>query len=230
MESSITIGTGPDSHFPDPSQAAPRKSVTMKTTRFTEMLIEANGFDPDGFVSWIFCPGMLFRSPDKWWGDHGRRDFPHEGVDFCLYEDRSGRFRRLDETTRIPAMRNGVVKAMFTDFLGKAVIVEHEEAETKTGQLLTVYAHTTPLDTVQIGTALKEGDIFATLADTAGSKARIAPHLHLTLGLPCPSFTYEPFVWNIMRDPEKITLRDPLKGIDWPWQALGPENRFCLEL
>jgi hypothetical protein len=31
---------------------------------------------------------MLFNSPDKWWGDHGLRDYPHEAIDMCLYRDR----------------------------------------------------------------------------------------------------------------------------------------------
>lgn len=73
------------------------------------MLIEVNGLDPDNFESWVFCPGMLFGSPDKWWGDLGRRDFPHEGIDFCLYADRSRQIQRLGEQTRIPVMHTGVV-------------------------------------------------------------------------------------------------------------------------
>ena len=69
--------------------------MSLKQTCFTEMLIEANGLDPDEFQSWSFRPGMLFNSPDKWWGDHGQRDFPHEGVDFCLYQDRFGKVLRI---------------------------------------------------------------------------------------------------------------------------------------
>ena len=49
------------------------------------MLIEANGLDPDDFKCWVFSPGMLFDAPNKWWDDYGRRDFPREGMDFCLY-------------------------------------------------------------------------------------------------------------------------------------------------
>ena len=63
-------------------------SLSIEKSRFTEMLIEANGLDPGGFNRWAFCHGMLFKSPDKWWGDYCRRDFPHEGLDFCLYERR----------------------------------------------------------------------------------------------------------------------------------------------
>jgi murein DD-endopeptidase MepM/ murein hydrolase activator NlpD len=206
------------------------KSVALKKTRFTEMLIEENGLDQNGFETWLFCPGMLFNSLQKWWGDHGRRDFPHEGIDLCLYRDRSKRTLRLDEKSRIPVMHDGVVKAIFTDYLGKAVIIEHETSESETGSFLSVYAHTKPRVNVKIGVMVKEGDFIANIADTRRSKANIIPHLHFSLGLPSPSLSYNPFVWNMMRNPDMITLLDPLEAIDWPHQQLDPENLYCLEL
>ncbi len=206
------------------------KSVALKITCFTEMLIEENGLDQNGFECWLFCPGMLFNSPQKWWGDHGRRDFPHEGIDLCLYRDRTKRTLRLDVKCRIPVMHDGMVKAIFTDYLGKAVIIEHKTTESENERFLSVYAHTKPRDDVKIGTMVKEGDIIANIADTGRSKARIIPHLHFSLGLPSPSLSYDPFVWNIMRNPDLITLLDPLKVIDWPYQQLDPENTYCLEL
>jgi len=120
------------------------------------MLSEENALDQSRFESWIFCLGMLFNSPDKWWGDHGSRDYPHEGIDLCLYRDRSRR----------------------------------------------------------------KGIVLATLADTSHSKANIIPHLDFSLGRPFRSLSYDRFVWNIIRDPKKINLLDPLTVIDWPYQAL----------
>ena len=199
-------------------------------TRFTRMIIEANMLDPDNFRSWIFCPGMLFGSSDKWWGDHGMRDFPHEGIDLCLYTDHAGRIHRLDEHTRIPVMQDGMVRAMFTDYLGQAIILEHEFENSETKRILSVYAHTKPQEGVQPGVTVKKGDIIATIADTSNSKAKILPHLHLTLGIPSPTLSYESFVWNIMRDPELVTLLDPQDAVDWTSRELGPENPYCLEL
>jgi hypothetical protein len=57
------------------------KSMSMGKSRFTEMLLEENDLDQSGFDCWVFCHGMLFSSPDKWWGDYSQRDYPHEGVD-----------------------------------------------------------------------------------------------------------------------------------------------------
>ena len=194
------------------------------------MLIEANGLAAGDFHAWVFCPGMRFGSPDKWWGDHGRRDFPHEGIDFCLYRDGAGPIVRLDHNTRIPVMHGGIVRAMFTDYLGQAVIIEHENHRDKNGKFLSVYAHTKPLDGIQPGAAVKEGDIIATIADTRRSKAKILPHLHFSLGLPSPALVYEPFVWNMMRDPALVTLLDPQDVIDRPCQVLDDRHQNCLQL
>ena len=200
------------------------KIVGLKKTRFTQMLIEANGLDPDDFQSWLFCPGMRFHSPDKWWGDQGRRDFPHEGIDFCLYRDGSGRVRRLDHDTRIPVMHDGVVRSVFADYLGQAVVIEHEKTQPEIGTLISIYAHTRPLKHIKPGVFAKQGDIIATIADTSRSKAKILPHLHVTLGHPSPDLVYETFAWNDMRDPGLVALLDPLGVIDWPWLALDSQQ------
>ena len=194
------------------------------------MLIEENALDQSGFEHWIFCQGMLFNSPDKWWGDHGRRDFPHEGIDLCLYQDRSGKIRRIDEKTRIPVMHDGVVRAMFKDYLGQAVIVEHENSGSKNERFISVYAHTNPRFAIEPGVIVKEGDIIATLAGTGNSKANILPHLHFSLGLPSKSFSYDGLVWNIFRNPLMITLLDPLAAIDWPYQAMDTGDFACRAL
>jgi len=208
----------------------PTKTMSLKKSRFTEMLIEENALDQSGFERWVFCQGMLFNSPDKWWGDHGQRDYPHEGIDLCLYKDRSLKIRRMNEKTRIPVMQDGVVKAMFKDYLGKAIIIEHEHPGSKIGRFISVYAHTHPRSEIEDGVIVKEGDIIATLADTSHSKSNIIPHLHFSLGKPSDSFSYEGFVWNTIRIPEMITLLDPLEIIDWPYQALNSEDAACCEL
>jgi murein DD-endopeptidase MepM/ murein hydrolase activator NlpD len=202
----------------------------LRKTRFTRMMIQANNLNPANFESWLFCQGMLFGSPDKWWGDHGLRGFPHEGIDFCLYSDPSGQIRRLNEQTRIPVMHDGLVRAMFTDYLGQAIVIEHEYGHHQNGKFLTVYAHTNPQDGIRPGVAVNEGDIIATIADTKHSKAKILPHLHLSFGLPSPALRYDPFVWDIMRDAGRITLLDPFDAIDWHCRKLDSDNSGCFEL
>ena len=207
----------------------PAKIMSLQKNRFTEKLIEENALNQNEFSGWIFCHGMRFNSPDKWWGDRGLRDFPHEGIDFCLYEDSSGKIRGLDENTRIPVMHDGVVKATFKDYLGQAIVIEHESAGSRPARFLTVYAHTEPLPEIEVGACLEEGRIIATIADTSASKANILPHLHFSIGLPSSKLSYKGFVWNIMRDPEMVTLLDPLAVINWPCRTLAGENPACRE-
>ena len=203
------------------------KSLYLKKSRFTEMLIEENALDQSEFERWVFCRGMLFNSPDKWWGDLGLRDYPHEGIDLCMFKDRSSRIRRVNEKTRIPVMQDGMVKAIFKDYLGKAVVIEHEHCGSSTGRLLSFYAHINPRAGIEEGVIVKEGDIIATLADTSNSKSNIIPHLHFSLGLPSKVFSYDGFVWNTIRKPEMMTLLDPLAVIDWPYEALEADNPAC---
>ncbi len=208
----------------------PTQNMSFKKSRFTEMIIEKNALDQSGFESWIFCHGMLFNSPDKWWGDHGRRDYPHEGIDLCLYTNRSRQICRIDEKTRIPVMHEGVIRAMFKDYLGQAIIIEHGKFDGDTAGFIAVYAHTQPQPGLEPGMVVQAGDIIATIADTSHSKANIIPHLHFSLGRPAKPFSYDGFVWNIIRDPEKIILFDPLPVIDEPYRALDTDESICREL
>jgi len=186
---------------------------------YTQMLINANQPALGDLCAWIFHPGMLFNSLDKWWGDFGTREFPHEGIDFCLYQNQSDQTQKIGPETNIPVMGDGAVRAMFKDYLGQAIIVEHETDNIAKGKFLTVYAHTKPQEDVQPGVQVKKGDIIATIADTKHSKARILPHLHLSLAIPAADLSYEEFVWNIMRDPARITRLDPLNLVKADYQV-----------
>jgi murein DD-endopeptidase MepM/ murein hydrolase activator NlpD len=217
-------------HLKDSLNSDAIKTLYLKKSRFTEMLIEENALDQSGFECWIFCHGMLFNSPDKWWGDHGLRDYPHEGIDLCLYADQYNMIQRINEKTRIPVIQDGVVKAMFKDYLGKAIIIEHEHSGRDIGRFISFYAHTNPHSEIENGVIVKEGDVIATLAETSNSKAKIKPHLHFSIGLPSESFSYDGFVWNTIRNPEMISLLDPLNVMDWPYQVLDAGNSVCREL
>jgi murein DD-endopeptidase MepM/ murein hydrolase activator NlpD len=199
----------------------------LKKGRFTEMLIEENALGKSGFEHWIFCQGMLFNSLDKWWGDHGRRMHPHEGIDLCLYRDRSGKTRRIEKNARIPVMDDGLIKIIINDFLGKTIVMEHETTHGSIERFISFYAHTEPHSSIEVGAFVKEGDIIATLGDTSHSTSNIIPHLHFSVGIPSQTFSYDEFIWNTIRIPEKISLLDPLAVIDWPYKTLDDYNPNC---
>jgi murein DD-endopeptidase MepM/ murein hydrolase activator NlpD len=177
------------------------------------MVVNANPSFIEDFDSWMFHSGMLFDSPYKWWGDWGKRVYPHEGMDFCFFWNRSNHRCRLGIQTRIPVLFDGVVRAVFKDYLGQAIVVEHDipaDGRTSQSRLLTVYAHTLPVEGIEPGRQLNQGDIIATIAGTHRSKADILPHLHLSVAIPAPDLSFDFFVWNIMRDPTRIILLNPM--------------------
>ena len=189
-------------------------------TRFTEFIIRENDLAKCGFDQWVFQPGMLFNSPDKWWGDRGKRDTPHEGLDLCLYRVTSGRIFCIDENTKIPVMYNGVIVAIVNDFLGKSVIVEHELPDSGSPRFCSIYGHTNPPVDLQIGKSVKKGDILATLANSSRSKSGIRPHLHISLGWTAKFISYDRFDWETIGTWDMLTLLDPLDVLDRPYQVL----------
>jgi murein DD-endopeptidase MepM/ murein hydrolase activator NlpD len=148
-------------------------------------------------------------------------NFPHEGLDFALYQDDAGKIHSLDQGTRIPAMSAGVVRSIFSDYLGQAIVVEQVDVEKEGSRRISIYAHTVPLTGVHPGTIIDEGDVIATIADTSRSKVTIRPHLHYTLGQLLGAVVYEQFVWNCMRDPHRVELLDPLILLDCPHRIIA---------
>ena len=144
------------------------KISSIETTRFTEFFIRANDLGKAGFDEWVFAPGMMFQAPQKWWGDRGKRDAPHEGLDVCLYTDRQSKIHYLDRTTQIPAMYAGVVVKIFDDFFGKSVIMEHLGSNEDRIIFYSIYGHTIPLADLKKGTSFNQGDI-----QIPGQKAEI---------------------------------------------------------
>ena len=127
----------------------------IHTTRFTEFMLRENGLERRGFHAWVFLPGMLFNAHDKWWGDKGKRTRPHEGLDVGLFSDRQGRFFRLEEETKIPAMYGGTVVAIVDDFLGMSIVLEHRLPDSG-GPFLTIYGHTVVREGLRPGSAGRE--------------------------------------------------------------------------
>lgn len=87
---------------------------------------------------WLFYPGMLFGSCDKWWADWGTRYTPHEGLDITFYRKKIDDAIRsdnsscgcdilsFDSSVVIPAMFDGTVLNICKDFLGQSVVIRHQ--------------------------------------------------------------------------------------------------------
>ncbi len=188
--------------------------TSLKKSRFTEIFIRENALETAGFDEWIFLPGMMFRAQDKWWGDRGKREMAHEGIDLCLYKDRQDRIHRLKKNAKIPAMYSGKIVGILDDFLGKSVIIEHAFPQKNDIRFCTIFGHTEPHDGMHAGRIVKEGDIIATIADTRRSKSSITPHLHLSIAWTSGSIPFEKLDWESIGASKALTLFDPLQIMD----------------
>ncbi len=197
------------------------ETPSLNKTRFTEHLILENALDGNGFKEWIFHPGMLFNSPTKWWGDQGKREKPHEGLDFCLYRDRRDKICRLDEKTKIPVIYDGIVVGIFNDFLGKSVIMEHDLSDSDNNRFCTIYGHINPHKGLHVGRVVKEGDIIASLADLHSSKVATLSHLHISLGWASRFISYDKLDWETIGTPNTLILMDPLYVIGYHYYVLN---------
>ena len=183
-----------------------QKEEHIKKSEFSKFFRRKNTL---GFKEWVFLPGMLFEETDKWWGNKGKRDKPHEGIDLCSYKNGQNKILYLNEKTSIPVMYDGIIAKIMDDFLGETVIVEHTF---KNDKLCSFYGHIQPDKSLDIGKFVKEGDIIGSL--TVGKKVKdIFPHLHISMGRVLRSISYEQLNWETMNVLENLMLLDPLDHI-----------------
>ncbi len=176
---------------------------------FFKYLVAHNRTGMGDFKEWLFQPGMLFQSLEKWWGGGGLRPTHHEGLDLYSFADARGRIKILDQHIRIPAAFSGTIVKIGPDFLGKSIFIKHEIFNESGRQLYSAYGHTAPLDSLTIGQVVAEGEIIAAISGCPGRKTAIAPHLHITFAWMPPRLEPDRLTWeNLGHDPE-ITLVDP---------------------
>lgn len=185
------------------------ESSKMKSN-FSGYLVENNRPHMDGFKKWIFHPGMLFNSFEKWWGDKKRRPTAHEGIDLCCFEDSSGMIKKVDKNTKIPAAFSGKIVKIIDDFLGKSIYITHDIFDDSGRQFYTAYGHTNPFDSIEINKNVKAGEIVGLVSGFPGKKASILPHLHITFAWIPVSIHIDDLNWNTLANDGRIKLIDPL--------------------
>ena len=187
---------------------------------FHERLISCNGLGEGGFREWLFHLAMLFGSYDKWWGDPGKRDTLHEGLDICLYRTGDGDIHCLNERTKVPVLYKGEVVKVIGDFLGESVFVSHGVYNLNGSRLHTVYGHIKPHEHIRPGSSISAGDIIGTLADTGKSSGVIPHHLHISVAWISDTVRPEELGWQIMGNDARIMLLDPLHVIECPYSII----------
>ncbi|MGV1098845.1 hypothetical protein ACUUL3_05480 [Thiovibrio sp. JS02] len=186
---------------------------TLPFSSFFPSLEIANALAKEEFSRWIFLPGMLFLSPEKWWRP-GRRAVPHEGLDIAGFETRDGQRRPLSPGCLIPAVYAGTVVTIIPDFLANTVVVGHEATNREGWRLHSLYSHVSPL--VQTGAILQMGDVLARIAALGTpSPAGPPPHLHLSLAWLAPDFPLPKLDWAVLASGRGVDFLDPLCLLAW---------------
>lgn len=190
------------------------------------------GLDCPGVMEWLFCPGMMFQSTVKWWGDRtGSRPRPHEGVDLLLYRSPEGKIGRIDPGVAIPALSEGVICGVIADFLGRSVIVEHPVPGINHERRYSIYAHTRPGPGMGKGTRVGRGDAIATVAAPEGNRRfPMAPHLHLSIAWAPRPISCDRIDWNAIAAQKDLILLDPLAVIAMDHRLLPAGDPACQDL
>ncbi len=182
--------------------------MKVPPSRFKDNFVEINGIGQAGFADWVFSPGMLFGSEEKWWATGGRRKSRHEGIDLRLYRDQKGEEHYLDEKILISVMYGGEVVMIVDDFMGKSIFLGHNIHLGKK-RLFSIYGHLIPFESIRTGGVLTAKSVLGHLAKTTRPLA-IPEHLHLSVAVIPESFPSERLDWDILKEEKEVLLLDPL--------------------
>ncbi|MEH0019240.1 MAG: hypothetical protein V6Z89_06285 [Desulfobacter sp.] len=167
-----------------------------------------NGPEPAG-PEWIFYPGMLQDSLDKWWADFGFRHACHEGIDICFYRT-GNRISALAPGAKVPAMFGGTLVNVADDLLGKSMVVSYAPDGGEREAFVMVYAHLDVDPAMVPGAEIRPGQVIARTFDTRIKKSKLLSHLHLSCirvprGLPPGQMN-----WSLFPDREKVVYINPV--------------------
>ncbi len=201
----------------------------VPASRFCQRLVEQNKLGARQFAQWAFHPGMLFHSRQRWWGNGGFRNRPHEGIDLCLFIDQAGSVQILDRGAQIPAIYGGTVKTVIDDYLGKTIFIAHDIYDGTGTQLYTIYGHLEPRAGLAQGALLAEDENVGCISGIADRRLPIIPHVHISVAWIPEKFPPERLTWKMMNDSPEITLLNPLAVLSCHYMTIA-ERTFPLTL
>ena len=176
--------------------------MNLTKSHFTEHLVRLNALS---FSKWVFEPGMLFLSDEKWWGDKGYRKHQHNGLDLHSYATADGTVKALNENTKIPVIFDGIIVKSIKDFLGYTLFAAHEIYD-RGSQLFTIYGHVQPSDCAE-DKFFSEGSVFAVLGGRQSTSVPI--HIHLSVAFIPKTIRIESLTWKTLDEDDRILFIDP---------------------
>lgn len=180
-------------------------------TDFGKTLARRNGLLEQQFLQWAFHPGMLFNSREKWWGDMGRRQRPHEGLDVAFFLDLLGKTVPIPGHSVVPVMFQGEVLVFGEDdFFGHTLYVKHSAMRDGDKVLCTIYGHVTPHPDLYPRKMVQTGEAIASVSNFGKPKSGVTAHLHLSVAWIAEASTRGTLTWKTINDSSEVQLIDPM--------------------
>ena len=181
----------------------------MSFTTYLNQIAHCNNLSPN--IQWLFYPGMLQDSPDKWWDDFKYRHAIHEGIDICFFKCPSdNKIKTLGPKAPIPAMASGIVRNVCPDFLGQTIVVEPDGFESEPRRILTIYSHQTPEPGILPGKRVMENQIISRIFDTRLKKSKLLSHLHLSWIEVPRDIAFDDLNWKLFPQRGRLNLINPV--------------------
>lgn len=197
-----------------------RTGEAVVSVKFQEYFLKNNPSVSGEFAEWLFSPSMLFQADAKWWGNRGKRDTAHEGLDIFLYRTRQGDIHSLNENSKVPVIFKGRIIRIAEDFLGKSVFVRHGQLTNNGKRLFTIYGHLNPTENIQAGVLLDDGENIGNIAGSGKRGRAVHPHLHISAAWIPDYLQPGDLAWNKTGGIAAVEFLDPLGIIRFPYSVI----------
>ena len=197
-------------------------------TRYLDQIARVNGLalentgteasSDEAKITWLFYPGMLQDSRDKWWADFGLRHAMHEGIDICFYASNS-RISALPPGTRVPAMFDGTLINVADDLLGQSMVVSYssgfkppgfQPSGAKEKNLVLVYSHLEVDKGLTPGTRIYRDQVIARTFDTRIKNSKLLSHIHLSCMIVPKGVPPLDMNWSLFPDRKQVEYINPV--------------------
>jgi len=176
-------------------------------SQFLEALARANGLGDK--ITWLFYPGMLLDSYDKWWDDFGKRPCAHEGIDITFFRKGGGKITPLAKNANIPAMDKGLILNRCKDFLGESLVIAHEGVLPLSPKVVFVYSHLEIKKNLVPGCRVEKDQVIGRTFDTSKKQSKLLSHLHLSCVELMDKVPLADLNWDLFPDRGKVNLINP---------------------
>lgn len=170
---------------------------------FTNSFMQLNGNQYPSFKHWVFLPGMAYGEKEKWWKPDSFRPRPHEGIDFCCFEDEKNKTHQLWPGDLIPFFISGQIISICKDFVAESVFVKGECQGYK--NIIAIHSHINSCS--RIGDYVQAGEI----AGAIEVSSSVPAHFHLSVIGADVKLNGDLLDWNFLNNLDTKFFVDPMK-------------------